>query len=103
MTLLKTTLRDLQKNGKSPKDIRYIQTSKFNFSWENFKNAADFELGGQYYSHIVKMDLVIVGDDWWMERECDDAYMFNYWVFRQFPKRLSNTKEISKNDLIQKG
>lgn len=102
MTLLETTLRDLQRYGKSPKDIRYIQTSKFNFSWENFKNVADFELGVEYNAPLVTMDLVIVGDDWYMERVCEPAWFVDYWTLRQIPKKLSTTKEISKNDLVSK-
>lgn len=100
MTLLETTLRELRKNNKKPEDILYIQTSEFKISWENFKRVADFELSSEYYAPIVTMDLVIVGDGWWLERECDDEWIIDYWVYREFPKELTTTKEIELKDLV---
>lgn len=101
MTLLDTTLRELKKNGKTPEDIHYIQTSEFKISWENFKRVADFELNSEeYYAPIVVLDLIIVGDGWWLERETDYDYLVDYWVYREYPKELPNLKEITESDLV---
>lgn len=102
MSLLNATLKELELHDKTPDDVRYVQTSEFKISWENFIKVSDFEPeDSDDTERMFRSDLVIVGDDWFMEREIDYDWCTDYWVFRQFPKELINTKEIKQKDLLE--
>ena len=84
--LLEETLEVLRENGKSPTDVRWVGCKYFWFTWEEFEELArDADYNCDYGSAEVAEDLMIVGDDWWLER-CE--YDGNeWWEFRQPPKK----------------
>lgn len=78
--LWEETLRELATYGKTFKDVKYIQGSDFAITKENFEQVAK---KSEYYSGFgtakVAEDLVIVGDDWWLERhEYDGSEWWEY-------------------------
>lgn len=82
---LEETLEALREYDKTPTDIHWIGTLNGNavMSWPMFKEHADFEYNDDFRG--VNSQLVIVGGDWWMERDYDDN-LGDSWAFRTMPK-----------------
>ena len=79
--LLEETLRVLEQNGKSEKDIVWLGCDDFQITWDNFKEIAkdaDYDKG--YGSAKVAQDLKIVGNGFEMVREEYDGS--EWWDFR---------------------
>jgi hypothetical protein len=91
MNLYEETLRELEYHSKKPKDVLWVGSSdgRYAVSWEKFEQLAsgvnyDEGYGGQ---EIDRM-LVIVGDNWWMDRREYDGS--EWWTFNTKPElRLS--------------
>lgn len=85
MNLWKETVAKLEKHGKTVADIKFVQTYRGRI--ENFEELAkniDYDDG--YGCLQIEPSLVIVGDDWWLERdEYDGAEWFE---FKQQPIAL---------------
>lgn len=85
MNLWKETVAKLEQHGKTVADIKFVQTYRGRI--KNFEELAkqinyDDGYGGQQ----IEPSLVIVGDDWWLERaEYDGAGWFE---FKQQPIAL---------------
>lgn len=84
----------LMEHGKTFKDVKYIQGSDFVITKENFEKVAK---KSNYYSGFgapeVAEDLVVVGDNWWIERcEYDGS---EWWEYKEKPKQISEIKEVS--------
>lgn len=68
MNLLKETIEDLKDHGLTEKDVLWVGSHNAWITWENFKQIADIEYDSGYGSVEIPLDLMIVGDGWWMER-----------------------------------
>lgn len=94
MNLWKETVAELDKHGKTVADIKFVQTKKGRI--ENFEALAKKinyydGFGGQE----IEPSLVIVGDNWWLERaEYDGAEWFE---FKQQPKALDFVEHERKD------
>jgi len=87
MNLLKETIETLELYDKSPKDVRWVGTEdgKYAISWEEFeKIAKDVEYYSGYGLQEIPDNLVVVGDDWWLERAEYDGS--EWWEFKTMPK-----------------
>jgi len=69
MNLLQETLEILAENNKIPSDILWVGSLDYYFSWEEFVKIADVEYDNGYGSQKVASDLLIVGKDFYLERE----------------------------------
>ena len=96
--LKKETLNILMAHNKTPQDIKWIGCKKFKISPESFWKLADVEYDQSYGITKVAMDLVIVGDNWWLERQEYDGY--EWWEFKTIPIMPKRNKKI--NTLIPK-
>lgn len=65
--LLKETIKSLQENGKSPKDIIYCEKDDSYFTWKDFEEIADLDYTF-YEKPVIASDLRIYGTDFWLER-----------------------------------
>lgn len=83
MNLLKETKEVLKKNGKTIDDVIWIGTDKHFIDKETFIRLADTEYDAGYGSPEVATNLVIVGKDWWLEREEYDGS--EWWEFNTLP------------------
>lgn len=95
-TLLQETIEELKDHGKTPKDVRwcgktawaendYAKEEKYYFTWEEFAEVSNFEYEGGFGIKEILLDLVIAGDDFWLERhEYDGA---EWWEFKTLPSR----------------
>lgn len=84
--LLTETEKELRYRGKTWEDVCFIQTSKGSFSIEAFQLIANKTYYTGYGGQEVDGTLVIVGDDWWLERgEYDGS---EWWEFKTRPTIL---------------
>ena len=80
MNLLKETLSALEENGKSKDDVLWVGCSDFKTTWENFAEVADVEYDSGYGTLEVAQDLIVVGNDFWLERHEYDGS--EWWEFK---------------------
>ena len=85
MNLLSETLDTLKENGKTPADVRWVGRESINAkcNWDDFAKQANFEYDNGYGGAEIPEDLVVVGDDWWLEiAEYDGS---EWWEFKAVP------------------
>jgi len=82
--LLDETLRELTARDKSPTEVRWVgsRDGKLAVSWAEFESIArDTDYCSGYGSTFIALDLVVVGDDWWLERsEYDGSEAWAYQI-----------------------
>jgi hypothetical protein len=80
MNLLNETIDALENNGKSIKDVKWCGSTSFGwFSWDVFVAVANIDYDNGYGGQEIASDLVIVGDNWWLERyEYDGAESWDF-------------------------
>lgn len=82
MNLLRETIEILANHNKTPEDVLWVGCSDFKSSWDNFKDVADIEYDSGYGGQEVAADLIIMGNDFWMERHEYDGS--EWWEFKMF-------------------
>ena len=103
ITLKQETIEILYAHNKCPDDIVWIGISgeddvedyKYNnipceMPQELFWKIADRVYDDGFGSHIVPLNLKIVGDNWWLERHEYDGS--EWWEFKTLPTRPSNIR-----------
>lgn len=94
MNLLKETNYVLKENGKSLKDAKWIGCKYFTISLENFVACADQEYDEGLGSQKVATDVVVVGDNWWLERHEYDGS--EWWEYKELPQKPSEEKQVKR-------
>lgn len=88
MNLLAETIDFLKDNGKTPDDVKFVQSSQpelHSFSWAEFAAYANKEYDNGYGGNEVYIGLRIVGDTWWLERgEYDGS---EWWEYKEKPEQ----------------
>lgn len=92
--LWEETLKKLVDNEKTFEDVLFIQGDDFGITKENFETVAkNTEYDSGYGAQHVATDLVLVGEDWWIERaEYDGA---EWWEFKSIPVRSKYMKNVT--------
>ena len=95
INLARETLDILKEHGKTIKDIRWVGGCLWNkreypdMYWESpddfFIKAARTNYNNGYGEVELDPQLVVVGDDWWLEREDYDGR--EWWEFKTMPKK----------------
>jgi hypothetical protein len=93
INLLQETLDTLKENGKSERDVIWAGCTDFQIPWKDFAEISNKEYDDSYGSNKVKMDLLIVGADFWLERHEYDGS--EWWEFKTLPS-MPNKIETSK-------
>lgn len=97
MNLIKETVECIKRNGYSESDIKWVgsKDGKYGMSWDSFKKAFEkIEYDCGYGYQEVAEDLVVVGNDWWLERhEYDGA---ENWEFKRLPVASKNQLSFDK-------
>ena len=83
VNLLKETIRELEVNGVSSEDVRYVFNNLGYCSWEEFEKVANFEYDNDYGLIMIDLNLIVRGSDWWLERKEYDGS--EWWEFRREP------------------
>ena len=95
MNLLKETLEKLKLNGKTELDVKWVGNENYYFSWEEFKEIGmNTEYDSGYGSAEIAMDLLVVGEDFWLERYKYDGS--EGWEFKTLPKKPKGYKVFAK-------
>lgn len=68
MNLKEETLEVLQNNGKHKEDVKYVCGEDFQIGLGQFWELADTEYDSSYGAPEIAQDLMLIGDDFWMER-----------------------------------
>ena len=87
VNLLEETIHKMQDYGKNPKNVLWIgsKDGKYAINWEKFVEIADRLYMPDSEVQLIAKDLVIVGDDWWLERK--EYNGGEWWNFVQTPKK----------------
>lgn len=84
MTNLKEeTLQALKDCGKTIEDVLWVSNGKVRFPIDAFLKVADRLYDDGYGGTEVIRDLVIVGNNWWLERAEYDGS--EWWEFKTLP------------------
>ena len=99
MNLLKETLDALKENGKTPADVRWVGRASISAkcTWEDFAKQANFEYDNGYGGAEIPADLVVVGDNWWLERA--EYGGSEWWEFKTIPKVEERDSHAFSRDL----
>ena len=88
MNLLNETKKKLEKNNKDWKDVKWVGCYDFQIPIKLFKELADNEYDNGFGGQEVATDLLVVGDDWWLERHEYDGS--EWWEYKETPKEPTN-------------
>ena len=96
INLLKETIDCLKGHDKSESDVLWVgccdNNGDYKTTWEDFKSKANFEYDNGFGEAEIPSALVIVGNDFWLERDEYDGS--EGWVFKLFPIEPTRTKEL---------
>lgn len=93
--LWEETIKILSEYGKTFDDVLFIQGDNFEITKDNFEIVAkhtDYDSG--FGAQLVAMDLVLVGKDWWIERDEYDGS--EWWDFKAIPLKKDEIKNITR-------
>lgn len=106
--LLTETAEILLQCKKVKDDVRWVgvryagvgrEDTGLSFTWEQFSAVANLEYDNGFGGNEVEGSLVVVGDDWWLERgEYDGS---EWWEFKTMPTKPPSgmpTKDIIFTD-----
>lgn len=82
--LKKETLEFLADNNLTIDDIKWVGCLDFKIPIENFLELADKEYDSGFGAQMVAKDLILVGKDFWIEREEYDGA--EWWALKRYPK-----------------
>ena len=83
MNLKEETLNVLHNHGKHKADVKYVCGEDFQISLGQFWELSDTEYDSSYGAPEIAQDLMLIGDDFWMERgEYEGAEL---WDFHTMP------------------
>jgi hypothetical protein len=95
--LLQETLKAMEAHGKSPLDVRWTGTRDGSVvsSWDTFANIAkDANYDAGFGGAEVAESLVVVGDDWWLERHEYDGS--EWWEFKRLPMKAQASTSLKR-------
>lgn len=92
INLLDETREVLENNNKTINDINWVGNKKIYFDVCEFFKVANVEYDNDYGSPKVAQDLLVVGDNWWLERhEYDGA---EWWEYKEIPLKPNAKIEL---------
>lgn len=91
--LLTETKMILASHGLTPSDVVWIGDHEIYFTWSHFELIADREYDNGFGTQEVATALLVVGEDFWLERHEYDGS--EWWEFKQLPKMPAQLKKIT--------
>lgn len=80
------TLKALERHGKSWSDVRFVSNGCNSVKNLNkFLDDMDFEYDADFGGEEIDVNLLIVGDNWWLERMTYDGA--EWWTFKTLPTK----------------
>ena len=95
MNLLKETIGEMLENNKTTYDVLWVGSAdgEYAISWNEFKAIADFEYDSVFGWQEIAKDLIVVGNNWWLERHEYDGS--EWWEFKVLPVKKENAKLLN--------
>ena len=90
--LLKETKQILNEHGKTLDDIIWIGCEDFRIRKDDFLRLANRDYDDGYGGCEVAIDLMIVGDTWWLERHNYDGA--EWWEYKEMPNIPSTVEDV---------
>ena len=90
--LLVETREILEDNNKTINDINWVGDGKYYFDVNEFLNIANVEYDDSYGAPEVAQDLLVVGDNWWLERHEYDGS--EWWEYKEIPLKPNAKIEL---------
>lgn len=89
----------LEENGKTLDDVRWVGCKDFYIPLWNFIALADkFPFDG-YSQGKIPEDILVVGDDWWVDLFCPH-FGSDKWTFKSMPKYPARKQVIKTLDVF---
>ena len=86
INLLEETKRVIEENNHGVDEVKWLGSANFGwFKWEDFEQIADIEYDNGYGAPEIAQDLLVVGEDWWLERHEYDGS--EWWEFKTTPSK----------------
>lgn len=96
VNLKRETEMKLREHGKGVDDIVWLgEVDKYRVSNRHMLNYLDVEYNNDYTGYQIPHSLVVVGEDWWLERVAEISY--EEWIFKTLPQP---PKEIVREGTI---
>lgn len=102
VNLLKETIEVLNENNKQESDVLWVGRNYYNWekdeqvtyksTWDDFCNRSDFYYDNGYGCEEIPIDLIVVGNDFWLERHNYDGA--EWWEFKSMPIVPNETREL---------
>ncbi len=94
------TLKILKDNNKTSLDILWCGSVEFGwFTWEDFIEIAPQDYNSGFGGQEIAKDLLIVGDNWYLERyEYDGSEWWEFKKIPQKPEKYNKPKTINNGD-----
>jgi len=94
MNLLAETIDNLKMYYHDESQVLWVGSydGRLCVSWEEFKEIAASVSKTSFGTDQIAEDIVIVGENWWLERHHDGS--FSWWVHRQVPKKTRKHKSF---------
>lgn len=92
--LLKETILILAKHGHTLSDIEWVGGNDFEISIDLFRKLANHDYNSGFGAQEVASDLVLVGKDFWLERQEYDGA--ESWAYKVHPTRPIEKRVIAR-------
>jgi hypothetical protein len=92
INLLEETKEILKNNNYTLDDVEWVGTYKHYIDKEEFIKLANRKYDNGYGSQEVAENLILVGKDFWLERDEYDGS--EWWVLKKMPKKPTEKLEV---------
>lgn len=95
--LIEETVKGLEELDKTPAMVEWVgsRDGQYAMAWEEFvKQFADLDYDDGFGRQEIANDLVVVGENWWLERHEYDGS--EWWEFKELPVRREDPKPFNK-------
>lgn len=94
MNLKQETINVLEQHGLSVDDIEWIGTREYTIPFDRELSVLDVEYYDGFGGQEIAWDLVVVGKDFWLERDEYDGS--EWWEFKTMPTKPNELRNYTK-------
>jgi hypothetical protein len=83
INFLEETIDELLRHDKSTKDVHWIgiKDTAVRATWDEFAELANFDYDNGFGGNEINMNVIVVGDTWWLERHEYDGK--EWWEYKE--------------------